>query len=41
MKMHLLDIIKDDSIAAIIVEPIMGNVGFIPPRKGYLEFLRK
>jgi len=37
----LLDIIKDDSIAAIIVEPIMGNVGFIPPRKGYLEFLRK
>lgn len=36
----LLDIIKDDSIAAIIVEPIMGNVGFIPPRKGYLEFLR-
>ena len=19
----------------------MGNVGFIPPRKGYLEFLRK
>ena len=30
-----------DSIAAIIIEPIMGNIGFIPPREGYLEFLRK
>lgn len=30
-----------DSIAAIIIEPIMGNVGFIPPKKGFLEFLRK
>ena len=39
----LLDIVKDqgNSIAAIIVEPIMGNIGFIPPKKGYLEFLRK
>ena len=30
-----------DSIAAIIIEPIMGNIGFIPPKEGYLEFLRK
>jgi glutamate-1-semialdehyde 2,1-aminomutase len=38
----LIDIVKDqgNSIAAIIVEPIMGNIGFIPPKKGYLEFLR-
>jgi len=32
---------EGDSIAAIIIEPIMGNVGFIPPKKGFLEFLRK
>jgi glutamate-1-semialdehyde 2,1-aminomutase len=30
-----------DAIAAIIVEPIMGNIGFVPPREGYLNFLRK
>jgi glutamate-1-semialdehyde 2,1-aminomutase len=30
-----------DSIAAIIIEPIMGNVGFIPPKTGFLEFLRR
>lgn len=30
-----------DTIAAIIIEPIMGNVGFIPPKKGFLEFLRE
>ncbi len=37
------EIIKNnqDSIAAIILEPIMGNVGFIPPKEGFLEFLRK
>jgi glutamate-1-semialdehyde 2,1-aminomutase len=28
------------NIAAIILEPIMGNVGCIPPKKGYLKFLR-
>lgn len=32
---------QGDSIAAIIIEPIMGNVGFIPPKEGYLEFLRR
>lgn len=30
-----------ESIAAIIIEPIMGNVGLIPPKNGFLEFLRK
>ncbi len=33
--------IDGDSIAAIIIEPIMGNVGFIRPMEGYLEFLRQ
>ena len=40
---EVLNLIKEneDSIAAIIVEPIMGNVGFIPPKDGFLKFLRK
>lgn len=29
-----------DQIAAIIVEPVAGNMGCIPPRKGFLEGLR-
>lgn len=29
------------NLAAIILEPVMGNVGCIPPKKGYLELLRK
>jgi glutamate-1-semialdehyde 2,1-aminomutase len=29
-----------DRIACVIVEPIIGNSGFIPPRDGYLEHLR-
>lgn len=29
-----------DQIAAIIVEPIAGNMGFVPPIHGYLEGLR-
>mgnify|MGYP001156508497 FL=1 len=32
---------EKNEIAAIIVEPVMGNIGCIPPKKGYLEFLRK
>jgi glutamate-1-semialdehyde 2,1-aminomutase len=38
----IVDIIKaeGESIAAIIVEPIMGNIGIIPPMEKYLEFLR-
>jgi glutamate-1-semialdehyde 2,1-aminomutase len=39
----IIEVIKNEgeSIAAIILEPIMGNIGFIPPMKGFLEFLRK
>ncbi|HEY2498466.1 MAG TPA: glutamate-1-semialdehyde 2,1-aminomutase [Candidatus Angelobacter sp.] len=29
-----------DQIACVIVEPVVGNMGCVPPRKGYLEFLR-
>jgi glutamate-1-semialdehyde 2,1-aminomutase len=38
----IVDLVKTegDSIAAIIVEPIMGNIGIIPPKDKYLEFLR-
>jgi glutamate-1-semialdehyde 2,1-aminomutase len=32
---------QGNQLAAIILEPVMGNVGCIPPQKGYLEFLRK
>ena len=28
-------------IAAVIVEPVAANMGVIPPKKGFLEFLRK
>ncbi len=39
----LIELIEKDgeNIACIIMEVIMGNIGFIPPKKGYLEFLRK
>ncbi len=30
----------DGQIACVIVEPVVGNMGCVPPRKGYLEFLR-
>lgn len=30
-----------DQIAAVIVEPVMGNAGFIPPASGFLEELRR
>jgi glutamate-1-semialdehyde 2,1-aminomutase len=29
-----------DQIACVIVEPVVGNMGCVPPREGYLEFLR-
>jgi glutamate-1-semialdehyde 2,1-aminomutase len=32
---------EGDQVAAIIVEPIMGNVAGIRPREGWLEFLRE
>jgi len=28
-------------IACVIVEPVVGNMGCVPPQTGYLEFLRK
>ena len=30
-----------DKIAAVIVEPIVGNMGVVPPRKDFLKILRK
>jgi glutamate-1-semialdehyde 2,1-aminomutase len=30
----------DNAIACVIVEPVVGNMGCVPPRQGYLEFLR-
>ncbi len=30
-----------EQIAALIVEPVAGNMGVVPPNKGYLEGLRK
>lgn len=39
----LSDLVKKqkDEIAAIIVEPVMGNIGCILPKEGYLKFLRQ
>jgi glutamate-1-semialdehyde 2,1-aminomutase len=31
---------RGKEIAALIIEPVAGNMGVIPPRKGYLEVLR-
>lgn len=36
----IFDLVQND-VAAIIVEPVMGNMGCIPPKEGYLKFLRK
>jgi glutamate-1-semialdehyde 2,1-aminomutase len=30
-----------DQIACVIVEPVVGNMGVVPPGAGYLQFLRK
>ncbi|WP_340818977.1 glutamate-1-semialdehyde 2,1-aminomutase [Methanolobus sp. WCC4] len=32
---------NDDQVAALIMEPVMGNIGPILPEKGYLEEVRK
>src|SRR5688572_20819014 len=31
---------KHDDIAAVIIEPVVGNMGCVPPRSGYLEAVR-
>src|SRR5260370_456114 len=31
---------RGDKIAAVIVEPVVGNMGCVPPRQGFLEALR-
>jgi glutamate-1-semialdehyde 2,1-aminomutase len=37
---HLIDANKDE-VAAIIIEPVAGNMGCIPPKYGFLDGLRK
>lgn len=39
----LISLVKQekDELAAIILEPVMGNVGCIPPKREFLEFLRE
>ncbi len=32
---------KHDDIAAVIIEPVVGNMGCIPPREGFLREVRK
>jgi len=32
---------KGDEIAAVIVEPVAGNMGVVPPKEGFLEALRE
>ncbi len=32
---------EGDAIAALIVEPVVGNMGLVPPQPGYLEGLRR
>ena len=29
------------NVAAIIVEPVAANMGVVPPKEGFLEFLRE
>ena len=35
------EVLKNGDIAAVIMEPIMGNMGVISPEKGYLQNVRK
>lgn len=32
---------NEDQIAAVIIEPVAGNMGCIPPKKGFLEGIKK
>ncbi len=34
-------IASDDDIAAVIIEPVMGNIGCVLPDEGFLEFVRE
>jgi len=38
---HALAHANKDSIAAVIIEPVAGNMGCIPPAKGFMEGLRE
>jgi Glutamate-1-semialdehyde aminotransferase len=38
---QLEDVLKRNDVAAVIMEPIMGNKGVILPEKGYLQNVRK
>lgn len=37
----VINAIENHDVAAVLVEPVMGNIGCIKPKKGYLKFLRK
>jgi glutamate-1-semialdehyde 2,1-aminomutase len=39
----VIDVMKDkgETVAAIIVEPVAGNMGLVPPAEGFLETLRE
>jgi glutamate-1-semialdehyde 2,1-aminomutase len=39
----LQKIVKEekDNLAAVIMEPVIGNIGVVPPRKGYLKGVRE
>lgn len=37
----MAEIVENNEIACVIMEPVMGNAGVITPEKGYLEAVRK
>jgi len=39
----VIDVMKDkgETVAAVIVEPVAGNMGLVPPAEGFLETLRE
>lgn len=39
--MHLQELLKANEVAAVILEPVVGNSGFIPPTKEFLVGLRE